>query len=143
MKLIGIIGYLFIIQTSFAQNEETGKAEIQRTWPVECKKAEIVSSADQAIQPAYFFHAKSDQPRPLVVRLHAWSADYTKVDGVAQLCIDNDYNYIHPNFRGPSDRPEACGNPLVIPNEICQLNKYNETFFNFHHIYYSYIFLSA
>lgn len=114
MKFVGIIGCLFIIQTSFAQNEETGKTEIQRTWPVECKKVEIVSSADHAVQPAYFFRAKSDQPRPLVVRLHAWSSDYTKVDGVAQLCIDNDYNYIHPNFRGPSDRPEACGSPLVI-----------------------------
>ncbi len=114
MRFSGIIGCLLIAHSVFAQNTTLKDNSRKKVWPVECKKVEIVSSADHAIQPAYFFHAKSDQPRPLVVRLHAWSADYTKVDGVAQLCIDNDYNYIHPNFRGPNNRPEACGSPLVI-----------------------------
>ena len=114
MKFSGLIGCFLIIHTAFAQPELTGKKDEKKSWPAECKKVEIVSTADGALQPAYFFHAKSDQPRPLVVRLHAWSADYTKVDGVAQLCIDNDYNYIHPNFRGPNDRPEACGSPLTV-----------------------------
>ncbi len=97
-------------QTAFSQNDQKPK----KSWPSECKKVEIISTVDQNVQPAYFFHAKSDQPRPLVVRLHAWSSDYSKVDGVSQLCIDNDYNYIHPNFRGPNVQPEACGSPLVF-----------------------------
>lgn len=114
MRFFGIIGCFLIILSCFAQNEETGKSEAQRSWPDECKKVEIVSTSDGALQQAYFFPTKSEQPRPLVVRLHAWSADYTKVDDVAQLCVDNNYNYIHPNFRGPNNCPEACGSPLVI-----------------------------
>ncbi len=103
-----------LLQTVFAQDKIEVNNGLEQKWPSECKKVEIISSADHAVQPAYFFKVKSSQPRPLVVRLHAWSADYTKVDGVAQLCIDNDYNYIHPDFRGPDDRPEACGSPLVV-----------------------------
>ena len=114
MKYIKVLALLFILQPAFTEVKAKGSKESKRSWPAECKKVEIVSTADGNLQPAWFFHAKSGQPRPLVVRLHAWSSDYTKVDDVAQLCIDNDYNYIHPNFRGPNNRPEACGSPLVI-----------------------------
>lgn len=100
-------------ESAFPQSDKNGDPE-QKKWPSECTLVEIISSADQAIQRAYFFQARSDRPRPLVVRLHAWSSDYSKPDGIAQLCIDNDYNYIHPDFRGPNNRPEACGSPLVI-----------------------------
>ncbi len=105
---------MLILQYGFLQATAKNNDEPQKSWPAECKKEEIISTVDGALQPAYFFRAKSDLPRPLVVRLHAWSSDYTKVDGVAQLGIDNDYNYIHPNFRGSNNRQEACGSPLVM-----------------------------
>ena len=114
MKLLEVLIFLLIFQPAFAQSKANGNDESLKSWPVECIKVEVVSSADHSIQPAYFFRAKSAQSRPLIVRLHQWSSDYTKVDGVAQLCIDNDYNYIYPDFRGPNNRPEACGSPLVI-----------------------------
>lgn len=107
---------LVVTQPVYSQSEMTGKEAHEKKWPVECKKIEIVSTVDNTIQPAYFFRAKSNQPRPLVVRLHAWSSDYSRVDGVAQQCIDNNFNYIHPDFRGPNNRPEACGSPLVVPD---------------------------
>ncbi len=113
MKYLNTILSLLIVQSAFSQNDNE-RETTQKTWPAECKKVEIVSTADHTMQPAYFFRTKSSQPRPLVVRLHAWSSDYSKPDGVAQLCIDNDYNYIHPDFRGPNNCPEACGSPLVI-----------------------------
>jgi len=112
MKYINVCLCLLFVQWGIcvnAQNKGDGQ-----DWPAECKKVEIVSSADHTPQYAYFFRAKSDKPRPLVVRLHAWSSDYAKVDNEAQLCIDNDYSYIHPDFRGGNDHPEACGSPLVI-----------------------------
>ena len=105
---------MVITQPVLSQNEIIGKVAPEKKRPVECNKVEIVSSADYTVQSAYFFRAKSNQPRPLVVRLNAWSSDYSKVDGVAQQCIDNDFNYIHPDFRGPNNRPEACGSPLVV-----------------------------
>jgi pimeloyl-ACP methyl ester carboxylesterase len=114
MRLLSLFIVLLISQSAFLPSEITGKELPEKKWPVECKKVGIVSTADQAVQHAYFFRAKSNLPRPLVVRLHAWSSNYTKVDGVAQLCIDMDYNYIFPDFRGPNNRPEACGSSLVI-----------------------------
>ena len=115
MKFIaGVISCSLIFLSVFGQDEIKKNDDPAKSWPSGCEKVEIVSTVDGTIQPAYFFRAKSGKPRPLVVRLHAWSADYTKVDDVAQLCINSDYNYIHPNFRGPNDRPEACGSPLVI-----------------------------
>ncbi|HAZ02728.1 MAG: hypothetical protein A2W90_15085 [Bacteroidetes bacterium GWF2_42_66] len=114
MKLLEILIFLLMVQTVFSQSTQTGNDTAKKSWPVECNRVEIVSSADKTIQPAYFYRAKSGKPRPLVVTLHQWSSDYSKVDGVAQLCMDNDYNYIHPDFRGPNNRPEACGSPLVV-----------------------------
>ena len=114
MKLLKILLLTIITQSTFAQSQVNTNDVTIKKWPAECVKVEITSSADHAIQPAYFYQAKSGQPRPLVVTLHQWSSDYTKVDGIAQLCIDEDYNYIHPDFRGPNNRPEACGSPLVI-----------------------------
>ena len=114
MRSLFILIAFVVTQPVFSQSEMTGKEAPEKKWPVECKKIEVVSTVDNTIQPAYFFRAKSNQPRPLVVRLHAWSSDYSKVDGVAQQCIDNNFNYIHPDFRGPNNRPEACGSPLVV-----------------------------
>jgi hypothetical protein len=113
MRFLVAFLFLFVVQSGFLQDKAKGDDQ-GKGWPAECKKVEIVSSADHTIQPAYFYRAKSNQQYPLVVRLHQWSSDCTKVDGAAQLCIDNDYNYIYPDFRGPNNRPEACGSPLVI-----------------------------
>ena len=114
MKFLEGFLLLLIVQVAFSQSKTKEDSPLKKNWPDECKKVEIVSTADETMQPAYFFQARSSQARPLVVRLHAWSSDYSKVDGMAQSCIDNDYNYIHPNFRGPNNQPEACGSPLVI-----------------------------
>jgi hypothetical protein len=112
MKHVNIYLCLLFIQWGiYAKAQNNGN---EQGWPAECKKVEIISSADHTPQYAYFFQVKSNQPRPLVVKLHAWSSDYAKVDNVAQLCIDSDYNYINPDFRGGNDHPEACGSPLVI-----------------------------
>ncbi|NJN26843.1 MAG: prolyl oligopeptidase family serine peptidase [Cyclobacteriaceae bacterium] len=58
--------------------------------------------------------SNSKNPRPLVVSLHTWSGDFNQNDTLVWQCVDRDYNYIHPNFRGPNRTVEACGSPLVI-----------------------------
>jgi len=93
MKLPGIIVCLFLLLTASAQDKAKADSATVKTWPSECKKVEIISSADKSIQPAYFYTFKSAQPHPLIVRLHAWSANYTNVDDIAQLCINNAYNW--------------------------------------------------
>lgn len=83
-------------------------------WGNEFGEVEIESSADQSIQKSFFYKAKSADKRPLIVSLHTWSGDYTQRDSLAALCVQNDVNYIHPDFRGPNNTKEACGSDLVI-----------------------------
>ncbi len=73
----------------------------------------IRSTVDDAIQHAYF-HAASETAAPLLVVLHSWSADYTQKDPLAGFAIEADWNYIHPDFRGPNASPEACLSEKVI-----------------------------
>lgn len=86
----------------------------QKAWPAGVQKAEIPSSADGALQPAYFYSAPGDQPRPLVISLHTWSNGYDQRDTLAWMCVERGYHYIHPHFRGPNNNPEACGSDLAL-----------------------------
>jgi hypothetical protein len=78
MRPLFIFLVLWVTQPGFSQSENSGKEVPEKRWPVECKKIEIISTADQTVQPAYFYRAKSNQPRPLIVRLHAWSSEDRK-----------------------------------------------------------------
>jgi len=114
MKLILISICLIILKTATSQNDPKWDDTKSSDWPSQCKKVEIISSVDKTIQPAYFFKASSESPRPLIISLHTWSGDYKQKDTLSWMCIENDYNYIHPNFRGSNNTKEACGSPLVI-----------------------------
>lgn len=61
------------------------------------------------------WHASSKaEPQPLIVSLHTWSGDFTQQDPLAEVAVAKGFNYIHPDFRGPNNRPEACGSDLVV-----------------------------
>lgn len=113
MKRISYVLLMMVICLScYAQSDTDKRTE----WPSECD-VRIKSSADGTMQPAYFLRAKSSEPRPLVVRLHAWSAHYTNYkmdDDYVKYCLEHDFYYMQPEFRGPNDHPEACGSPLVV-----------------------------
>ena len=84
-------------------------------WPEQSKVVKIKSSADGEIQLARFYAAKSKAPRPLVVRLHAWSAHYDVPERpLFEQLIKEDVNFISPDFRGPNERPEAMCSDLVL-----------------------------
>ncbi len=75
-----------------------------------------MSSADSTQQPAMFYAPKTHKPVPLLVALHTWSYDYTQPESIpyAQWCIENNWVFIHPNFRGVNNNPEATGSELVV-----------------------------
>ncbi len=83
-------------------------------WEKEFKEVAIPSSADRIEQKAYFHASTGKQKRPLIVSLHTWSGDYTQDDPLAEQCLLNNWNYIHPDFRGPNWTVQACGSPLVL-----------------------------
>ncbi|MEM6845877.1 MAG: prolyl oligopeptidase family serine peptidase [Bacteroidota bacterium] len=74
----------------------------------------VQSEIDEKWQPFYYW--KAERPnRPLVVVLHTWSGDYAQTNNslAHQVKVKN-WNYVHPNFRGSNNHPEACGSELVV-----------------------------
>ncbi len=63
---------------------------------------------------ALFMKSTGTQTRPLIISLHTWSNNYEQQDTLAWTCYRKNYNYIHPDFRGPNNNPEACGSKFVI-----------------------------
>lgn len=67
------------------------------------------------MQNALFLKAQGDDPRPLLVGLHTWSYDHTNgSDKYVELCIENNWHFIFPDFRGGNTRPDACGSEMVV-----------------------------
>ena len=85
-------------------------------WPSGVREVRYRSSADKSEQPALFYSPASKEPRPLLVGLHTWSSDYKNGYDIpyAKWCVEQDWVFIHPNFRGPNRRPEACGSELMV-----------------------------
>ena len=86
-------------------------------WPDAVLEIKYPNKADNSKQPAlYYKPLEITSPRPLLVGLHTWSGDYKQGSSVvyANWCIQKEWNFIHPNFRGPNRRPEATGSELVV-----------------------------
>ena len=85
-------------------------------WPDGVREIRYPSSADQSNQPALFYSPDAKKASPLLVGLHTWSSDYKNGYDIphAKWCVEQGWAFIHPNFRGPNRRPEACGSEMVI-----------------------------
>lgn len=75
--------------------------------------------SDSAVQPALFYAPAKAEPVPLLVGLHTWSGKYSswgKGYGTpwASHCIEQEWAFIHPQFRGPNNSPDACGSDRAI-----------------------------
>lgn len=68
----------------------------------------IPSSLDGIAQRAMFFAPESTALRPLLVVLHSWSSNYTADDPLSAKAVQAGWHYIHPDFRGPNQHPDAC-----------------------------------
>ena len=84
------------------------------------KEIKYQSLADQSEQLAMFYAPVSKEPVPLMVALHTWSGNYKQKyhKAIEQWCIKHGWAYIHPDFRGPNNRPEATGSELVVADIV-------------------------
>ena len=106
-----------IIVTSLrlnAQNEPAWDNTLKSSWSVDFKEVVISSSIDGQKDSAFFYASKSMNPKPLIVSLHTWSGDYRQKDPITNEILARDWNYIHPNFRGANNKPEAGCSDLVL-----------------------------
>jgi hypothetical protein len=110
-----IIGVIFSNSTTIISHikQAIGNIIIEQ-WPPNFTLAEIQCSYDNQIQKAYFYSSSQNQKTPLIVSLHSWSGDYKQYDPLAELVKKEDWNYIHPDFRGANDSPDACMSEAVI-----------------------------
>jgi len=117
-KLINIlfVSFYFLegaFTNLYAQKDLTWDYTSKSKWNSAFQKVEI-SSSDGKIQQAYLYSSQSKMRKPLIVSLHTWSGDYTQNDPLTSEILARDWNYIHPDFRGPNKTIESTGSKLVI-----------------------------
>lgn len=105
-----VIGYSKVFKGSISIWDHTGRS----AWPKEFTIVHINSSIDDTVQSAYFFSAEGKVKRPLLLSLHTWSGDYQQQDPLAAIAKEKNWNYIHPDFRGPNNTRDACMSQKVI-----------------------------
>jgi dipeptidyl aminopeptidase/acylaminoacyl peptidase len=91
-----------------------------RTRAPEVAEVKIRSSADGRRQRAMWYDSGSKAARPLLVVLHSWSADYKQNLAIpfARFAIENDWAFIHADFRGPNLRPEATASDIAAQDIV-------------------------
>lgn len=85
-----------------------------KDWPLAFKKVTILSSFDGTLQPSIVYSSTLLKPQPLIVSLHSWSGDYMQSDSLSFEISRRNWNYIHPDFRGPNNKPIACGSTAAV-----------------------------
>lgn len=88
-------------------------------YPEGIREIRYPVAADQSEQPALFWKPtlEGDEKAPLLVAMHTWSGNYRQTGGevkYAEWCLQNDWIFLHPDFRGRNSTPEAMGSDLVI-----------------------------
>jgi pimeloyl-ACP methyl ester carboxylesterase len=115
IKLLFIIVLETMLQgISGRENSSIWDDTLNTGWPEDCRLVEIRSTADGNMQKAWFYASATDEKAPLIVSLHTWSGDYNQEDPLAAEVMRRGWNYIHPDFRGPNNTPDAGGSDLVI-----------------------------
>lgn len=102
---------LFVASGDVAWAQEDVK---EKVWREGFAVVNIPSTMDGRVQQAYFYKARREGSRPLVVSLHTWSGSYSQSDPIAELSRKEDVHYIHPDFRGPNKSKEACCSALAL-----------------------------
>jgi poly(3-hydroxybutyrate) depolymerase len=86
-------------------------------WPAVVRSLTYPASIDNSEQPMLVYAAQSEEKRPLLVGLHTWSGGYRQAGGevvCARWCVENDWHFIHPDFRGPNWTADACGSEKSV-----------------------------
>jgi lysophospholipase L1-like esterase/pimeloyl-ACP methyl ester carboxylesterase len=83
-------------------------------WGEAFSRVSINPGAGTVAQSAMWHATTRTNPQPLIVSLHTWSGDFRQADPLAEATVARGFNYIHPDFRGPNNKPEACGSDLVV-----------------------------
>lgn len=114
--LIGVVASGCLAQVT------EGNAAAPEADPMALRDVTITSSADGSEQHAMFWTpTQVEEPVPLLVDLHTWSGDYKQSDprsSIFEAAQARGWAFIHPDFRGPNVRPEACASDLAVADVL-------------------------
>lgn len=110
--LIAILKNKTFIRDKLIRHKTTSKK--QYIWDESFKVISIKSSIDGTLQKAFVYKTTSQKAKPLAVSLHPWRGSFDQYDTLAYLCKQKNINYIHPDFRGPNNKYEACCSNLAL-----------------------------
>ncbi len=114
--MISLTTFLALLTYANSQDEPAPQG-----WPKETRTLQYTASADRSKQPMVMYAAKANEKRPLLVGLHTWSGGYDQAGGevaYARWCIERDWHFIHPHFRGRNGTPQSMGTELVVQDII-------------------------
>jgi len=96
-----------------------GVSRAEKAWPDYVQVVSIKSSMDGVECAAMFWSPGKSSPSPLLVALHTWSGDYTQPNAeYLDWCREKGWILIHPDFRGPNNRPAATGSSLAVQDVL-------------------------
>ncbi len=89
----------------------------------ELQTVQIKSSSDGKLQSARLFVPDDARksPAPLLVVLHTWSGNYKQKGFVEECLVECErrgWSLVHPDFRGPNLRPQACASDLAVQDVL-------------------------
>ncbi|WP_281763644.1 SGNH/GDSL hydrolase family protein [Neptunitalea lumnitzerae] len=111
---ISTLCYCMGILCVFAQNNPVWDDTKSKHWLDEFTEVSVPASIDSTQQKAMLYASTAAIPQPLIVSLHTWSGTYAQKDPLCKEILARNWNYIHPDFKGANNHPEAMGCPLVI-----------------------------
>lgn len=117
---------IFVLMTAVFFLKATCLAAETKNWWAAFGATEIAYplSSDKSNGKALFRATASEQERPLFVALHSWSADHTRpYPEWLHYCVDKDWAFIEPNFRGPNNNPDAMCSDIAL-QDILDAVKY-------------------
>jgi acetyl esterase/lipase len=84
-------------------------------WPPQVETVTFRSPAGGPEQKTLLSVPPGDTPVPLLVAFHTWSGDYLQDEGpYAEWCLARGWAFLHPDLRGPANRPDAAGSELAF-----------------------------
>ncbi len=112
-RLLALLSAMSVAGSLPAADEPRKAPEL----PPGVEVVEVRSTLDGQAEPVWFLPNPSPTPAPLLVHLHSWSARLGEAS-LARDCAKRGWAFISPNFRGPNQRPEACGSRLAIQDVL-------------------------
>jgi poly(3-hydroxybutyrate) depolymerase len=100
-----------------------GGHQARAGWPPQVETVTFRSSAGGPEQKTLLYLPPGDTPVPLLVAFHTWAGDYLQDEApYAEWCIDRGWAFLHPDLRGPANRPDAAGSELAFADLAAALD---------------------